>query len=119
MTCGPSFISRGHIPYLQPNGESSRLHVSHCRLGALRIGRIYQYGNASGRGHQSIEHVADIEDYDITPAPRGRRSERFQYVPLTLYFAVGRPELQGVVKDHRDQQRDPSNQYVAENGHGE
>jgi hypothetical protein len=40
-------------------------------------------------------------------------------MPLTLYFAVGRPELQGVVKDHRDQQRDPSNQYVAENGHGE
>jgi hypothetical protein len=71
------------------------------------------------RGHQSIEHVADIEDYEVAPAPRGRRSERFQYVLLTLYFAVGRPELQGVVKDHRDQQRDPSNQYVAENGHGE
>src|SRR5262245_27594014 len=37
---------------LQPNGESSRLHVSHCRLGARRVGRIYQYGNASGRGYQ-------------------------------------------------------------------
>jgi hypothetical protein len=28
----------------------------------------------------------------------------------------GRPESHGVVKGDRDQQRDPSNQYVAENG---
>jgi hypothetical protein len=31
----------------------------------------------------------------------------------------GRPESHGVVKGDCDQQRDPSNQYVAENSHGE
>ena len=46
-------------------------------------------------------------------------STRLASPTLSTKRIRGRPESHGVVKSDRDQQRDPSNQYVPENGHGE
>src|SRR2546430_9738729 len=48
---------------------------------------------------------------------RSKKSARAWTAPSTKQIR-GRPESHGVVKGDCDQQRDPSNQYVAENGHG-
>jgi hypothetical protein len=37
---------------LQAHRAGSRFHIPYRRLGTRHVGRIYQYGNASGRGHQ-------------------------------------------------------------------
>ena len=45
---------------LQPHGASSRLHVSYRELGTHRIGRIDEYGNASGTGHQLAQEFQPL-----------------------------------------------------------